>query len=204
MGFDYSDGDSNVYDGDPSLYDDSEPSIIAEITNGLSSTSFREGRCKRAINISSSPFSFVSEDFTEELAALTIALWVKLDSVTARQPILAVSGERSDLHLEVDDGHVQWLYVEKFPRFVVTTEKLVSPDEWTHLVAQYDATRSSAKLYINGELVAEERGEGVLRIQWADKTVVGRHSVRGERFAIQGAVDEFYIYYCALPPLEVK
>ena len=200
LGFDHNNGEYF-------LYDDSGKDNNAEVSNKLPALFHRGGKCGNAFNVSASGFTFYSNKLSENIQAATIAFWIKLNSAIGRQPILVVSGEDSDLRLEIIGGHVQWFYSEhnqSLPKFNITTNKVINERDWTHVVAQYDSSIGNARLYLDGIKIAEGHSERGLRVQWSWKVVIGRHTVSGEELAINGAIDEFYIFYCALPPLGIR
>jgi len=51
-------------------------------------------------------------------------------------------------HFEVDDGKVRWFHRNRFltPVFGVTTDDVVKPDVWTHLIGSYNSSTQEAKV----------------------------------------------------------
>ena len=78
--------------------------------------------------------------------AVTIAIWIKLTSVTGRQSLFDAIPEGYPLkagvyHFEVIDGKVRWFTRDLDGKIVfnVTTDRVVvPPNVWTHLVGTYD------------------------------------------------------------------
>ena len=78
--------------------------------------------------------------------AVTIAIWIKLPSVTGRQSLFDAIPEGYPLkagvyHFEVIDGKVRWFTRDLDGKIVfnVTTDRVVvPPNVWTHLVGTYD------------------------------------------------------------------
>lgn len=59
------------------------------------------------------------------------------------------------------------------------------------------------KVYVNGDLREEVRGHGLLSLDWGGKAGIGRHKHQFGNRLLRGMIDEFYIFPCELPRLEI-
>lgn len=59
------------------------------------------------------------------------------------------------------------------------------------------------KVFVNGDLSQEERGSGLLSLDWGGKVGIGRHKHQFGNRLLRGMIDEFYIFPCELPRLEI-
>lgn len=59
------------------------------------------------------------------------------------------------------------------------------------------------KVFVNGDLSQEEKGSGLLSLDWGGKAGIGRHKHQFGNRLLRGMIDEFYIFPCELPRLEI-
>lgn len=59
------------------------------------------------------------------------------------------------------------------------------------------------KVFVNGDLREEARGQGLLSLDWGGKAGIGRHKHQFGNRLLRGMIDEFYIFPCELPRLEI-
>ena len=86
--------------------------------------------------------------------AVTIAVWIKLDTNKGIQSIFDTVGDKfsthheGQYHLEIENGKVRWFHRnEKHDVvFSVTSQPLVNEGMWTHAVGTYDSFKRVAKV----------------------------------------------------------
>ena len=141
--------------------------------------------------------------------AITIAVWVNLRTIQGIQPILVVRGQNGELRFEVAEGHVTWLHTtlrSQIPTFaLISSEQVLENKSWTHIVALYDAYNSRAAVFVNGkEILQGPSAGGSLELTWDELHAIGRYKVNEVlEFKLKGLLDEFYIYFCALPRMVI-
>ena len=59
------------------------------------------------------------------------------------------------------------------------------------------------KVFVNGDFREEARGQGLLSLDWGGKAGIGRHKHQFGNRLLRGMIDEFYIFPCELPRLEI-
>ena len=166
--------------------------------------------CGNFANLNVEVVQFKSAKFAKVTDAITISVWVNLQKISGIQPILFIKGKTGELRFEIAEGHVTWLYFVKSPSratFALLSPKpVVAPYIWTHIVAQYDTRRNRASVFLNGKELLQGVSNGEpLEIAWSEFTTIGKHSIsEALGFKLSGYVDEFYIYYCALPEMVIQ
>lgn len=160
--------------------------------------------CSNFAKVNVEDVQFKSAKYAKVTDAITISVWVNLQTTSGIQPILLIKGQTGELRFEIAQGHVTWLYFETSPPratfALLSPNPVVAPHMWTHIVAQYDARRNRASVFINGKeiLQGESNGER-LEVAWSEFTTIGKYSINEAlEFKLSGYIDEFYIYYCAL------
>lgn len=163
--------------------------------------------CSNSADLNARLVQFKSATFAKVTDAITIAIWVNLKTISGIQPILLIKGQTSELRFELAEGHVTWLYFATRPSLatfaLLSSKPVISAGSWTHLVAQYDAHGNRAAVFVNGEEILQSKSNGgSLEIAWSEFTTIGKYSFsEAFEFKLEGRVDEFYIYYCALPEM---
>lgn len=142
-------------------------------------------------------------------SSFTVAAWAKLTATGGNRVVMAQAGTTSSpFYLQYATSSNKW-------RFVTTSADTSNPsstfaysasttalNEWTHLVAVYDATAGQIRLYVNGELDAETAFTGA----WdgANALQVGRMRWNGgytDRFI--GGIDDVRAWRRALTATEI-
>ena len=166
--------------------------------------------CRNFANLNVDAVQFKSEKLAKVTDAITISVWVNLETTSIIQPILLIKGQTGEIRFEVAQGHVTWLYFEASPSratfALLSSKPVVSPQTWTHIVAQYDARRNRASVFVNGEKLLQGESNGKpLEIAWSEFTTIGKYSISGAlEVKLSGYIDEFYIYYCALSEIVIQ
>ncbi|XP_078381846.1 uncharacterized protein LOC144664603 isoform X2 [Oculina patagonica] len=126
--------------------------------------------------------------------AITIALWLKLDSVSGTATLFKTAGSGAKYHLQIADGIIHWSHVDDLGHviFSMETRQTVDSLDWTHVSATYDAHINMSKIILNGEVLDEKEGFGLLSQNWDGEVGIGISE------GIQGLIDEFYMYNHAL------
>ena len=139
--------------------------------------------------------------------AVTIALWVKLWRTGGVHSLFDTIGGHSihskgQYHFEVYNGRVRWFHRNEYAKevFNVRTSPILQPNVWYHVVGSYDSRSHMARVFVNGDLVGEAHGSGLLSFDWEAKAGFGSHS--GRRILL-GYLDEIYMYRRALLEEEI-
>eukprot|EP00794_Sanderia_malayensis_P004400 gene4400-4989_t len=173
---------------------------------------YEGGKCDSAVSLLGGDILFDGERFwPKPIEAVTIALWVKLDTNKGIQSIFDTIGgkfsthKEGQYHVEIENGKVRWFHRNEKHAvvFSITSTALVAEGAWTHIAGTYDAEKAIAKLFINGDLVAKGPGNGFLSQDWTGKAGIGKHEHPYGNRLLRGMVDEFFIFNCALPRIEV-
>ena len=166
--------------------------------------------CNNFANLDVEVVQFKSAKYAKVTDAITISVWVNLQTISSIQPILLIKGQTGELRFEIAQGHVTWLYFETSPSratfALLSPTPVVAPHVWTHIVAQYDARRNRASVFVNGQEILQSESNGEpLEIAWSEFTSIGKYSFNEALgFKFSGYIDEFYIYYCALPEMVIQ
>ena len=109
---------------------------------------------------------------------------------------------KGQYHFEVFDGRVRWFHRNEYAQeiFHIRTPPILQPNLWYHVVATYDSRTHLARVFLNGDLVGEGHGSGLLSLDWEAKAGFGSHS--GRRILL-GYMDEIYIFRRALQEKEI-
>ncbi|XP_067047616.1 uncharacterized protein [Acropora muricata] len=141
---------------------------------------------------------------------ITIATWIRLDTNKGIQSIFDTVGSHSrhrdgQYHFEIDNGKVRWFHRNENHDtiFSLLTRPVVREGIWTQLTATYNAQKQRARVFVNGDLSQEEKGSGLLSLDWGGKAGIGRHKHQFGNRLLRGMIDEFYIFPCELPRLEI-
>ena len=104
---------------------------------------------------------------------------------------------KGQYHFEVYNGRIRWFHRNEYAKevFNVRTSPILQPNVWYHVVGTYDSRNHVARVFVNGDLVGEGHGSGLLSLDWGAKAGFGSHS--GRRILL-GNLDEVYMYRRAL------
>jgi len=192
-------------------FDESGNNNDAMLINGAE-LAYEGGKCDSGVSLSGGDILFDGERFwPKPVEAITIALWVKLDTNKGIQSIFDTVGQKfsnhkeGQYHVEIENGKIRWFHRNEKHTvvFSIMSQPLVSEGLWHHIAGTYDAQKSIAKLFLNGDMVARGSGNGYLSQDWTGKAGIGKHEhPYGDRL-LRGMVDEFFIFGCALPRLEI-
>eukprot|EP00795_Rhopilema_esculentum_P008194 gene8194-14126_t len=173
---------------------------------------YEGGKCDSGVSLLGGDILFDGERFwPKPVEAVTIALWIKLDTNKGIQSIFDTIGQKfsnhkeGQYHVEIENGKVRWFHRNEQHKvvFSIMSQPLVGENVWHHIAGTYDAQKSIARLFLDGDLVAKGTGNGYLSQDWTGKAGIGKHEhPYGDRL-LRGMVDEFFIFGCALPRLEV-
>ncbi|XP_020904162.1 uncharacterized protein LOC110242504 [Exaiptasia diaphana] len=141
--------------------------------------------------------------------AITIALWVKLEDIKGFQEIFFTCGKPhlynvGAYHLGVNDGTITWSLKDGDEKelFSLTSDKPMNTSQWYHIAGSYRLSNGEAKLYINGKMNKETKVEGKLKAD--DNWTCADVGSSQDKKPVQGIIDEFYIFKCALLPQEIS
>lgn len=136
--------------------------------------------------------------------AMTVSLWVKLNSYNNSYPRLISKQGSYDINMYTfagAEGRIEWDI--RLPQETDTRTFLpnkIALNTWTHVVTTYDAT-SSAKIFLNGKKVAERTGLSGDIVDTSNPLVFGAFA--GNSRYLDGSLDEIRIYNKALTENEV-
>lgn len=141
---------------------------------------------------------------------VTFSLWFNARDIEvggapdwAAMDTLLVRGNDTDFWFYLAWGFVgtqmkpggSWIYPPEKPPFEIET------DRWYYAVAVYDDPTS--KVYLDGELVFEQKGVGgIIDYRTDNWTQIG--GFRGQKNWFNGVIDEVKIYNRALTPKEIR
>lgn len=129
--------------------------------------------------------------------ALTLSLWVKLDSLDG-MPVLLCKGawQQSGYFLQAFNRQVRFYLagVDTLDAGALVTGK------WQHLVATYGF--NEMRVYINGELVGRRHVAGRPRSS-TDPLLIGRYGANDDAYFVHGRMDDIRIYDVPLTPAEI-
>ena len=169
-----------------------------------------ESPCGKFADLNAENVQFNSAKVATKTDAITISLWIKLLSKNGIQPVLVVVGEDGELRLEIAQGHLSWMYTSigtPLATFALLSVVPVVPAGlWTHLVVQYDAFTGRSAAFLNKkEILQGVSGGGSLKINWGEFTTIGQSYINEAlRLKTKGNIDEFYIYFCAVPEMVIQ
>ena len=157
------------------------------------SLSVTEAKCGSALNMRGGRLLFTRFN-SRPHEAITIALWLKLDSVSGAATLFKTTGSGAKYHLQIADGVVYWSHVDDLGNviFSMETRQTVDALDWVHLGATYDVHINKSKIILNGEVIDEKEGHGLLSQNWDGEVGIGIPD------GIRGLIDEFYVYNHAL------
>lgn len=157
---------------------------------GLSVTEFK---CGSALSMRGGHLVFPSFN-NRPREGITIALWLKLDSVSGTATLFKTTGSGAKYHLQVADGVIYWSHVDDLGHviFSMETRQTVDSLDWVHLGATYDSHINKSKIILNGGVLDEKDGHGLLSQNWDGEVGVGIPE------GIRGLIDELYMYNHAL------
>jgi hypothetical protein len=131
--------------------------------------------------------------------ALTIEAWVYPQSTGQRVVDKSTAGRADSYDLDLfPDNHVRFIT----PAATLITSNAIPTNAWTHLAATYDANTGVQRIYINGQLQAEQRELSAAKDANTNPLRIGAASNGGENF--QGLIDEVSIYQRILTPGEIR
>nr|XP_058949529.1 uncharacterized protein LOC131777281 isoform X1 [Pocillopora verrucosa] len=169
------------------------------------------GKCGNAANLLGGDVLLDGVHFHQiPRAGITISTWVKLDTNKGIQSIFDTVGSHSrhkdgQYHFEIENGKVRWFHRNENHDtiFSLLSRPVVREGVWTQITATYSAKKQRARVFVNGDMVQEEKGQGFLSQDWGGKAGIGRHKHQFGNRLLRGMIDEFYIFPCELPRLEI-
>lgn len=148
--------------------------------------------------------------------AVTIATWVKLDVIGPTHELFVTVDPgwknprlKTIYNLEVNfDGSIQFTHRNVFGK---RSRPVVRANVWTHITGTYDSASKEAVIYVNGSrltqfMEADPAQDNALSNDWSELAAIGRLGYGTTRSTrrLQGTMDEFYIYPCALSAAQVS
>ena len=119
------------------------------VMSGAATLMHTDYSCGMAIRLIGGEVKFDGVKFTPKPStAVSVAVWVKLNSTAGRQSIFTTVGyahSNGQYHLEIVDGRILWSHVDENNNVVFnceTSEKYVQPHQWAHITGTYDSGES--------------------------------------------------------------
>ena len=151
--------------------------------------------------------------------AVTMATWIKVKDMrgpnineifSTLAPGIKDPTKRGQYHFEVDQGKVRFFH-RSFDKTVYgrTTKNMIEPNTWVHVAGTYDPISKQAVVFVNGEPVKDYDQTDVqqtnsLNTDWSEGAYIGSHlHDNSTRRQFRGAMDEFYMFPCALPAEQI-
>ncbi|MBI5048520.1 MAG: LamG domain-containing protein [Deltaproteobacteria bacterium] len=142
---------------------------------------------------------------------MTVSLWVKPERDLWESA--ALTKKRSGHAIMLDNGHTERtnfvlqssdLEYTKFVWHTADTDVFFELpwNEWSHLVVVANSQDSTLQVFLNGELLGENRTKGEIVIDDTPLTI-GKWAVKDKRF-FRGMIDEVVIWDRALTKSEIK
>jgi len=181
------------------------------IEGNVTPTTDRFGVTDSAMNFPGSTSDYIDLGQPHMLlikGAMTVAAWVRADTMTQNGRILAKQGPSSgrswSIQLESAGGFARFdLGINPTDRVRADSEPLsFGPDEWFHIAGVF-RPGDAVELYINGELVKSE--PTTMTTQWIENGLsvnIGRRPQPGTPW--EGDIDEVQMYNIALTPEEIQ
>lgn len=151
---------------------------------------------------------------------VTISAWVKVKNVTApnineifvtEAPGITDPSKQGQYHFEIlNKGKVRF-FQRNMDKTVYgrTTIEGIPENKWVHLAGIYNPESKQAAIYINGRAVknyeqTDAQETEALNTDWSKAAYIGTfYDDEGPRRQFKGALDEFYIFPCALPDNQI-
>ena len=152
--------------------------------------------------------------------AVTIAAWVKAENVTGpnvneifmtEAPGIADPNKQGQYHFEIlDKGRVRF-FQRNMDKTVYgrTTREGIPGNTWVHLAGVYNPASKQALIYINGRPImdyeqTDAQETDSLGTDWSKAAYIGTFTDdQGPPRQFKGALDEFYIFPCALSGIQI-
>ena len=151
---------------------------------------------------------------------VTIATWVKVKNTTAPginevfgTQALGISDpeKKGQYHFEIlDKGKVRFFHRNSNKTvYGRTTKEGITENRWVHVAGTYNPINKQTIIYINGHPIkdyeqTDPQETDNLGTDWSDAAYIGAfNGIGGARRQFKGALDEFYIFPCALPEVQV-
>ena len=155
--------------------------------------SVAESKCGSALSMRGGRLLFTHFN-SRPRQAITITLWLKLDSVSGTATLFRTTGSGAKYNLQYSDGNIHWSHVDDLGHviFSMETRQTVNSLDWVHLGVTYDAHINMSKIILNGAVLDENKGHGLLSQNWDGEVGIGIPE------GVRGLIDEFYMYNHAL------
>lgn len=104
--------------------------------------SSRDFKCGSAIDMRSGSLLFNGKTFKNRpREAVTIALWVKPESMSSSYVLFGTEGVGAKYDLRLANGMIHWSHVDDLGQvtFSMDTRPLVNAENWVHIGATYDS-----------------------------------------------------------------
>ncbi|MBX2843493.1 MAG: VCBS repeat-containing protein [Flammeovirgaceae bacterium] len=131
----------------------------------------------------------------------TVEAWVKLDDVSGENPIISkgANANNEEIRLAVTNGSIYFDWGASGLGNYISSDNLISAGKWYHIAASLDIGGSTAKIYLNGLLVAENNS-ATGHIFLSSPTHIGR-SFSG---FLGGQIDELRIWNATKTEAQIR
>ena len=134
------------------------------------------------------------------LNAVTIALYLKLNSLSGLQPVVSAVNYNTQLRLEVQEGKLVWMFYNKgnSQGFIVSTENVLKPDQWAHVLVDYNTRSGVGRIFVDGNLREQTLSHVELSSNWMLGLRIGKYFSGGSDYKMDGYLDNFQIFGCIM------
>lgn len=161
----------------------------------------RDAKCGNAVNVRNGEILFDGSTFRKRpREAVTVTMWAKVDSISGTFTLFRTEGSGAKYDLEMSDAMIHWSHVDDLNHviFSVETRPIVNAHDWFHVAATYDARVNMSKIILNGRVVNEKEGHGLLSQNWGGRVGIGLSG------GLDAVVDEFYMYNRAVAASDIS
>ena len=137
--------------------------------------------------------------------SFTVEAWIKPAPVARKMPLVGWNSDTAyGANLSIGGGqlYANLRDAHGTPHTVLSRARIITADQWQHIALTYDAKAQSARLYCNGEMVADEPTEAFIPNTRLDLQF-GRRRERDTVLTYSGLMDEISFYHRALSSEEI-
>ncbi len=173
-------------------------------TSGTAWGNGATGKYNASLNFDGTDDKIAISDTNNTLDAtdsVTVAVWIKPTTSAVKEIILkGNTWATGNYELFQNNLNVSWRLNNNAITSTTTTNPL-STSNWNHLVATYDKSASSMKIYVNGKL---EKSDTYSTSLTPNNEPLHIAAYSDGSYDFNGQIDDVRIYNYALTPLQVK
>ncbi|MBE0574219.1 LamG domain-containing protein, partial [Candidatus Dojkabacteria bacterium] len=140
------------------------------------------------------------------VSSFSVGMWVRLDELTANgsdaEEFINFNNISTTSSFDIDgSGNLRFEWPSKLVTGVEETTNFLPVGEWRHLVATYNGSTGQRRIYINGQLAAQDTADPSYTLE-ISKISIGKGGL-GSSTGLVGAIDEVFIYPRVLTDTEL-